>query len=101
MAERISRIRGVAPDAAVRESSRDAGSCTSQRLGEAPADALLSIRGLCVAYAGRVVLDQVDLDVREGRITALIGPSGCGKTSLLFAINRLSDLVPGCSEAVR
>lgn len=88
----VSRIRGGDP-------GRDpdpAGGCTSRHLGDPPAEAVLSIRGLCVAYDGRVVIDQVDLDVLEGRVTALIGPSGCGKTSLLLAVNRLSDLVPGC-----
>jgi phosphate transport system ATP-binding protein len=55
----------------------------------------LSVRGLCVAYGGRHVLDGVSLDIFRGCITALIGPSGCGKTSFLSALNRLTDLVPG------
>lgn len=55
----------------------------------------LRVRGLSVAYHGQTVLDGVSLDIYKGCITALIGPSGCGKTSLLSALNRLTDLVPG------
>ncbi len=55
----------------------------------------LRVRDLCVAYHGQTVLDRVSLDIYQGCITALIGPSGCGKTSLLSALNRLTDLVPG------
>jgi len=56
----------------------------------------LEIRGLSVAYGDRPVLAEVGLDIPRGCITALIGPSGCGKTSFLLALNRLTDLVPGC-----
>ena len=55
----------------------------------------LRVRGLSVAYHGHDVLHDVSLDIYRGCITALIGPSGCGKTSLLSALNRLTDLVPG------
>jgi phosphate transport system ATP-binding protein len=33
----------------------------------------------------------VSLDVRQGRVTALIGPSGCGKTTLLRCFNRINE----------
>ncbi len=56
---------------------------------------LLRVRELAVAYHGQTVLSGVSLDIHKGCITALIGPSGCGKTSLLLALNRMSDLVPG------
>ena len=57
--------------------------------------ALMQVRGLSVAYAGRSVLRDVSFDIHGGCITALIGPSGCGKTSLLHSLNRMTDLVPG------
>jgi phosphate transport system ATP-binding protein len=56
----------------------------------------IRIRGLAVAYQGRDALRDVDLDVPCGRVTAIVGPSGCGKSSLLSAINRMTDLIPGC-----
>ena len=40
-------------------------------------------------------LREVNLDVPERRVTALIGPSGCGKSTLLRMLNRMYDLVPG------
>lgn len=57
---------------------------------------LLAVRGLDVAYGDRTALRAVDLDIREGEVTALVGPSGCGKTTFLFALNRLADFVAGC-----
>jgi len=57
---------------------------------------LFAVRGLDVRYDGEPALRGVDLDVAEGRITALVGPSGCGKTTLLQCLDRLTDLIAGC-----
>jgi phosphate transport system ATP-binding protein len=57
----------------------------------------LQVSGLRVAYDGNLVLKGIDLEVQPGKVTALIGPSGCGKTTLLRCINRLSELIRGCS----
>ena len=46
-------------------------------------------------YGKQQALFDIDMDIPEREITALIGPSGCGKTTLLRSINRLSDLVKG------
>ena len=54
-------------------------------------DALLSCRGVDVAYDKVQVLFGVDLDVDEGSIVALLGTNGAGKSTLLKAI---SGLVP-------
>jgi ABC-type branched-subunit amino acid transport system ATPase component/predicted MFS family arabinose efflux permease len=48
--------------------------------------ALLVIRGLEVAYDGVVVVEDVDLDVREGEVVALLGTNGAGKSTLLRAM---------------
>ena len=56
----------------------------------------MTLSGLSVSYAGDCALRDVTLDIPPGNITALIGPSGCGKTSLLNALNRMTDLIPGC-----
>jgi phosphate transport system ATP-binding protein len=39
-------------------------------------------------------LKNINIDIRNGGITALIGPSGCGKSTLIRLFNRMSDLVP-------
>ncbi|MFP5474895.1 MAG: ABC transporter ATP-binding protein [Gammaproteobacteria bacterium] len=50
--------------------------------------ALLELRGLHAAYGPTAVLHGIDLDVPEGRVTALLGANGAGKTTLLRAICR-------------
>lgn len=47
---------------------------------------MVSIRGLCFHYGPRCIFDNVDLDFRQGEITAIMGPSGTGKTTLLRLI---------------
>lgn len=57
----------------------------------------IQIENLSVSYHGKPVLEGVSLDINKGCITALIGPSGCGKSSFLATLNRLTDLIPGCT----
>ncbi len=52
----------------------------------------ISVRGLNLYYGGNQALKDVDLEIRENRITALIGPSGCGKSTFLRCLNRMNDL---------
>lgn len=56
----------------------------------------LTTEDLSVYYRDKAAIEKVSLPVMENRITALIGPSGCGKSSFLLALNRLTDLIPGC-----
>ena len=66
-------------------------------LGSAPATEV-AIRDLCLSYANDVLtLKHIDLDIAKGEVTAFIGPSGCGKSTLLRCLNRLNDLVDGCT----
>ena len=51
----------------------------------------IQTRGLNLWYGDFQALKNVDVDIRQGSITALIGPSGCGKTTLLRCINRLNE----------
>jgi phosphate transport system ATP-binding protein len=46
-------------------------------------------------YGDFQALKDVNLQVAERRITALIGPSGCGKSTLLRCFNRMNDLIVG------
>lgn len=49
----------------------------------------LGARGLRLAYGARTVIDGLDLDLRPGRITAIVGANGCGKSTLLHGLARL------------
>jgi phosphate transport system ATP-binding protein len=57
--------------------------------------AALRVRALSLWYGETQALHDVECDVPERKITALIGPSGCGKSTLLRCINRMQDLIDG------
>ena len=59
--------------------------------------AKLVVRGLSAGYGPIRVLDGVDLEVPEGRITVVVGPNGAGKTTLLRA---LTGLIPREGEVL-
>jgi len=46
-------------------------------------------------YGDRVIFDHINMEIREGEMTALIGPSGCGKSTLLNMIGLLEDFSNG------
>jgi phosphate transport system ATP-binding protein len=53
-------------------------------------------RNVTVHYGSKQALFDVDLDVPERMVTALIGPSGCGKSTFLRCLNRMNDVIEGC-----
>ncbi len=53
----------------------------------------LEIKDLNLYYGSKHTLKNVNMDIKEKRITAFIGPSGCGKSTFLKCINRMNDLV--------
>ncbi len=54
---------------------------------------VLSMRDLSVYYGSFRAVRDVNLDVKDNEITAMIGPSGCGKSTVLRSINRMNDLI--------
>lgn len=50
---------------------------------------LLEIRNMTKAYGDHIVLENINIDVRQGEVIAIIGPSGCGKSTFLRSINLL------------
>lgn len=47
-------------------------------------------------YGENHALKNINIDIPEKEITAMIGPSGCGKSTFLKSLNRMNDLVEGC-----
>jgi len=52
----------------------------------------IKIERLNVSYGNHQVFKNINLDIPDRQIVAIIGPSGCGKTTLLKSMNRLLDL---------
>ncbi|WP_243700066.1 phosphate ABC transporter ATP-binding protein PstB [Lysobacter sp. N42] len=61
---------------------------------EAGAKVKLAARGLDFHYDRAQALRNINLEIPERRVTALIGPSGCGKSTLLRVFNRIYALYP-------
>lgn len=58
---------------------------------------VIKIRQLKIAFGDKVVLNDLDLDVREGEILAVIGPSGTGKSTIMKV---LTGLLPPTAGSV-
>jgi polar amino acid transport system ATP-binding protein len=55
----------------------------------------ITLRAITKKFAGKTVVDAVDLDVAAGSVTVILGPSGSGKSTLLRCINHLEKLDGG------
>ena len=56
---------------------------------------IITVRDMNLWYGQTQALKNINIDIPEKSITALIGPSGCGKSTFLKSLNRMQDLVPG------
>ncbi|MFE3016834.1 ABC transporter ATP-binding protein [Streptomyces sp. NPDC059256] len=56
---------------------------------KASKDSRLSTRGLTLSYDDRTVVEGLDFDVPDGRVTVIVGPNACGKSTTLRALGRL------------
>lgn len=55
----------------------------------------IQIANLNFFYGATQSLKNINLTIKDKKVTAFIGPSGCGKSTLLRTLNRMYDLYPG------
>ncbi|WP_455544482.1 phosphate ABC transporter ATP-binding protein PstB [Intestinibacter sp.] len=53
----------------------------------------IRVNDLDLYYGEKQALKDINMDIRENEVTALIGPSGCGKSTFLRCLNRMNDLI--------
>ena len=56
----------------------------------------ITAKGCNLYYGDFHALKNINIEIPEKQVTALIGPSGCGKSTFLKIFNRMNDLVEGC-----
>jgi len=56
---------------------------------------VLRVVSLTAGYGGAPIIDNVSLEVRKGKITAIVGPNGAGKSTLLKAISGVIKVTSG------
>ena len=56
----------------------------------------IHVTNMNLHYGDFHALKNINIDIPENQICAMIGPSGCGKSTFLKSINRMNDLVEGC-----
>ena len=57
----------------------------------------VSMQNVTISYGKSAAVRDVFCEITTGKVTAFIGPSGCGKSTLLRSINRMNDLIEGCT----
>tara|TARA_Y100001968_G_scaffold332452_1_gene390668 strand:- start:11227 stop:12039 length:813 start_codon:yes stop_codon:yes gene_type:complete len=57
----------------------------------------ISIENVTISYENHEAVRNIYCEIPRSKVTALIGPSGCGKSTVLRALNRMNDLILGCS----
>ena len=61
---------------------------------------VITVKDMCLWYGQVQALKNININIEEKSITALIGPSGCGKSTFLKSLNRMNYLVPGVNIKV-
>lgn len=52
---------------------------------------IISLKNISVSFDDEVILDKLNLDIRDGAFVTLLGPSGCGKTTTLRIIGGFQE----------
>lgn len=55
---------------------------------------VFEVRNLKLWYGQDLALKDINLNIGENHVTAIIGPSGCGKSTFIKTLNRMVEMVP-------
>lgn len=56
---------------------------------------IIETKNLDLYYETNKALKNINMNINQNEVTALIGPSGCGKSTFLRTLNRMNDLIEG------
>ena len=87
-----SGVISAASDQAKRELSADFETVGQVRV----ANPRMTTTGVDVYYGDKHAIKNVNLDIGENEVIAMIGPSGCGKSTYLRCLNRMNDTIDTC-----
>ena len=62
---------------------------------------IITVTDLNLWYGQMQALKNINIEIPEKSITALIGPSGCGKSTFLKTLNRMNELIPVSKSLVK
>jgi len=71
---------------------RTDGNATAAQITHEPK---IQIRNLNAFYGRQHAIEDINLDIYPGLVTAIIGPSGCGKSTMIRCINRMHEVIKG------
>ena len=57
----------------------------------------ISAQNISVFYSGKMAIDNINMNINQNEVTALIGPSGCGKSTFIRCLNRMNDVIENCT----
>ena len=69
----------------------------AQDVGPTGRKTVAELRDVSKRFGDVRAVSDLNLSIGEGEFLSFLGPSGCGKSTLLRAINRMNDLIEGCS----
>jgi phosphate transport system ATP-binding protein len=58
----------------------------------------VSIKRLEAWFGTKQALKDINMNIKQNTVTAIIGPSGCGKTTVIRCLNRMHEMTPGASS---
>lgn len=56
---------------------------------------IIRVKNMTKAYGDNVVLENINTEIKQGDIIAIIGPSGCGKSTFIRTLNLLEQPTKG------